>query len=430
MYYELLQGTEDDKVYENLRWQPEGTPNGHYLIQYHDVGKNYNIWDSELSYASYYNSNTGNHISLFDYVAIKEIDISDFEQYHFNLIPKPDNSLIGTTLGGWPASRIRAMLNGADDLTNIDISNYATTGTSDIHKSAAVYTKQNCLFASLPKILRDNIGRKINTQALFNAADYRNYDSWPGEDWSFGRETDWVNAIKQHFEEYGNADVLISYPPLSWPSRIGTKESSYVDTWGFGERTIKSTTYDKLWLFSYEELQDIETNPYLATYGNNAWYGHHFAIAESSIANSDIQISDDVTNSLLTSPVQGSIYLRVALLKYYLDNRMNEDTLYENETLRPNITDDCFTTYRWNSFTGAENSSGTNKWWLRSIGNAQPDSVARIQGSISNATHDHQFTDYESYKNYEVEVGSLNAGDRSGICPCFTFKTTFDYDAA
>ncbi len=59
---------------------------------------------------------------------------------------------------GWGASRIRAMLNGADNLTD--------TGTENckvdyLHKSADIYTEENCLLATFPEELQDAIGKRV-----------------------------------------------------------------------------------------------------------------------------------------------------------------------------------------------------------------------------------------------------------------------------
>lgn len=77
-----------------------------------------------------------------------------------NLRWHPNGGAYGTNKDGWGASRIRAMLNGADPLTDIGTENYSSYADTDVNKSAAIYTESNCLFAAFPDILRQNIGAK------------------------------------------------------------------------------------------------------------------------------------------------------------------------------------------------------------------------------------------------------------------------------
>lgn len=65
----------------------------------------------------------------------------------------------------WGSSRIRAMLNGADDLTDIKTDQYVGDESTDLHKSAGIYTKENCLLATFPQELQDAIGiRKVKNE--------------------------------------------------------------------------------------------------------------------------------------------------------------------------------------------------------------------------------------------------------------------------
>lgn len=75
----------------------------------------------------------------------------------------------GTNIGGWGATRIRAMLNGADELTDIREDNYSSEASSDVNKSASVYTADNCLFATFPQELKDAIGkRQVKYDSVYN----------------------------------------------------------------------------------------------------------------------------------------------------------------------------------------------------------------------------------------------------------------------
>ena len=77
-----------------------------------------------------------------------------------NLRWHPNGGRYGTNIGGWGATRIRAMLNGADELTDIREDNYSSAASNDVNKSARIYTTDNCLFATFPQELQDAIGKR------------------------------------------------------------------------------------------------------------------------------------------------------------------------------------------------------------------------------------------------------------------------------
>lgn len=89
---------------------------------------------------------------------------------HENLRWHPNgNRNNGTNEGGWGASRIRAMLNGADNFTDIGTDKYSWDAISDVNKSASVYTEENCLFATFPQELQDAIGaRRVKYDSVYN----------------------------------------------------------------------------------------------------------------------------------------------------------------------------------------------------------------------------------------------------------------------
>lgn len=86
-----------------------------------------------------------------------------------NLRWHPNGGEFGTNSGGWGSTRIRAMLNGADSLTDVGDINYSTIAKSDVNKSASIYTEENCLFNAFPEVLRNNIeGRKTKYDSVYN----------------------------------------------------------------------------------------------------------------------------------------------------------------------------------------------------------------------------------------------------------------------
>lgn len=62
------------------------------------------------------------------------------------------------------------MLNGADSLTDTGSDNYASFVSSDVNKSASIYTASNCLFAAFPSSLQSAIGyRDVKYDSVYNS---------------------------------------------------------------------------------------------------------------------------------------------------------------------------------------------------------------------------------------------------------------------
>ena len=92
----------------------------------------------------------------------------------------------GTNEGGWGASRIRAMLNGADNFTDIKTDKYSRDAESDVNKSASVYTEENCLFATFPQELQDAIGaRQVKSDSVYNKKTEANLKTTNDKLWLF-----------------------------------------------------------------------------------------------------------------------------------------------------------------------------------------------------------------------------------------------------
>lgn len=103
-----------------------------------------------------------------------------------NLRWHPNGGKHGTNAGGWGATRIRAMLNGADGLTDTGENNYSKTSSSDVNKSASIYTSNNCLFATFPQELQDAIGkRKVKYDSVYNKKTEANLNTTNDKLWLF-----------------------------------------------------------------------------------------------------------------------------------------------------------------------------------------------------------------------------------------------------
>ena len=110
---------------------------------------------------------TGDGPSALHYELVT--NYGNYGRCYENLRWHPNGGSLGTNNGGWGATRIRAMLNGADELTDKNEDNYSPYAEDDVHKSASVYTADNCLFATFPQELKDAIGkRQVKYDSVYN----------------------------------------------------------------------------------------------------------------------------------------------------------------------------------------------------------------------------------------------------------------------
>lgn len=103
-----------------------------------------------------------------------------------NLRWHPNGGEYGTNKDGWGATRIRAMLNGADASTDKGNNNYSSHVSYDLNKSANIYTPDNCLFATFPKELQEAIGaRQVKYDSVFNQKNEANLKTTNDKLWLF-----------------------------------------------------------------------------------------------------------------------------------------------------------------------------------------------------------------------------------------------------
>ena len=155
----------EDSWDEIIQWNKTDPYVYEDCIQYgctHSVGLNQKTTKTILSDEFNSSVETGDGPSVLYYELVRECEE--------NLRWHPNGGSFGSNNGGWGTSRIRAMLNGADKLTDIKEDNYADYYKSDLHKSSSIYTSENCLFATLPKELQDAIGfRVVKYDSVHNA---------------------------------------------------------------------------------------------------------------------------------------------------------------------------------------------------------------------------------------------------------------------
>lgn len=100
----------------------------------------------------------------------------------------PNSGNYGSNQDGWGATRIRAMLNGADRLTdtNQNGGNYSPSANGDINKNANIYTAENCLLATFPQELQDAIGKRaVKYDSVYNKKTQDNLKTSADKLWLF-----------------------------------------------------------------------------------------------------------------------------------------------------------------------------------------------------------------------------------------------------
>ena len=102
-----------------------------------------------------------------------------YDYAYDNLVWKSGTSADYLTEGGWGTSRIRAMLNGADELTDMRILN-----KEDWDIDINSYTPENCLLATFPQELQEAIGRrKVKYDSAFGSNEESNLKSSADKLW-------------------------------------------------------------------------------------------------------------------------------------------------------------------------------------------------------------------------------------------------------
>ena len=78
------------------------------------------------------------------------------------------------------------MLNGADEFTDKEANNYCSSASSDVNKSASIYTVDNCLFATFPQELQDAIGkRQVKYDSVYDNKTEKNLKTINDKLWLF-----------------------------------------------------------------------------------------------------------------------------------------------------------------------------------------------------------------------------------------------------
>ncbi len=104
-------------------------------------------------------------------------NVAGDQNQHLRWNPINKGANYGTNIGGWGASRIRAMLNGADELTmSLNEDQYGAAASYynnlDIRTSAQDYSAANCLFDLFPDVLKNNIGKtELPYNPTYNSSD-------------------------------------------------------------------------------------------------------------------------------------------------------------------------------------------------------------------------------------------------------------------
>lgn len=129
-----------------------------------------------------------------------------------NLRWHPNGGRNGTNSGGWGTSRIRAMLNGADGLTDKGVNNYSNDASSDVNKSANIYTPENCLLATFPKELQNAIGkRQVKYDFVSNDKSQRNLETTNDKLWLFSANELADTVSKNDYNHPSEGNVYKKY---------------------------------------------------------------------------------------------------------------------------------------------------------------------------------------------------------------------------
>lgn len=129
-----------------------------------------------------------------------------------NLRWHPNGGSYGTNKDGWGATRIRAMLNGADNLTDKGADNYSSYASSDQNRFASIYTADNCLFATFPKELQEAIGaRQVKYDSVYDQKDKKNQKTTNDKLWLFSSNEVASTIDSSYYEHLLEGSVYEKY---------------------------------------------------------------------------------------------------------------------------------------------------------------------------------------------------------------------------
>ena len=123
---------------------------------------------------------------------------SNYQHIRWNPLTEGGSTSYGTNFGGWGASRIRAMLNGADELTMKTADSGYCSNASSVTFDVENYTGSNTLIAAFPQELQAAIGEQaVKYDSVYNSKTEANlktsYDKlWllsPNEIWTTAQNT-------------------------------------------------------------------------------------------------------------------------------------------------------------------------------------------------------------------------------------------------
>lgn len=151
----------------------------------HSVALSKNTTTTILSEQFDPSKETGDGPSTLSYELVTN-NGSCYENLRWHPNGHPNGGSYGTNKDGWGATRIRAMLNGADDFTDKGINYYSSDASSDLNKSASIYTPINCLFATFPKELQEAIGaRRVKYDSVYDQKKKKNLKTTYDKLWLF-----------------------------------------------------------------------------------------------------------------------------------------------------------------------------------------------------------------------------------------------------
>ena len=158
-----------------------------------------------------------------------------------NLRWNPNGGDLGTNKDGWGATRIRAMLNGADGSTDKGDDNYSKNASGDLNKSANIYTSNNCLLATFPQELQNAIGkRKVKYDSVHDQKNEENLKTTYDKLWLFSSNEvadkiykDWFDHPLEGtvYEKFKDTSNNYARSPWFVKSKTGNESGSMCSAW-------------------------------------------------------------------------------------------------------------------------------------------------------------------------------------------------------
>lgn len=308
---------------------------------------------------------------------------ANFQHLQWNPLQSTNSIDYGNNVGGWGASRIRAMLNGSDNLTQTG-TNYATNATGNLLPlmAATDYNSGNSLFSCFPTVLQDAIGRReTHYSDVYNS----NHDAITYDRLFLLSQKEISNPSVSLRNNEGAYSIGAASGTLTIPSSMDVNSSSLVNY------TVDAGTLN---------MSVSSDSNYKLSNGTSQL---RYSMSETSWSNIQSSGNKSISFSLLDNPTEAGNYTDTLTFTYDFIGDVEGPNTYSKFANGTSYSTADSSRIGYNMNSNSATSGTKNTYWLRS-----------------------PYTDNEYNVYYVKSTGLINSGNYGlinySIAPAFALK--------